>query len=361
MRRFLPYSLIFLAFLFLLLFKYPQTLGYKFDNNLTKDFLRSQDIEDPNSLIKDRIYISDSDIYIASGYLYAKGASPIDYNFQHPPFIKYLFGFSTILTGNPFYVQIFFGLGLAFLTYILGTKILKNRWVAILPVGLLLIDPVFGGMLDGAYLDLGQAFFGILFIILALYYPKKIVFQAFSLVLFAASKFWSTAIFFAVLVYIYKIFVKKEKINFKKILLGFVISLLVFSAFYIKTFVSMGWTFNIFAFLARDLKFMMAHNSAGGFGGSILLFVTGFFTPWWGGGAERVGDWSALWPIGLVSSIILAIKTKLRDTEFFVYLLPIFYLILISTGVPFTRYFLIILPFIYIGLAKLIYKVSPCK
>ena len=47
----------------------------------------SQDI--PHEVAGKRLFLSDSEIHIASGYLYALGNNPITFNFQHPPFIKY--------------------------------------------------------------------------------------------------------------------------------------------------------------------------------------------------------------------------------------------------------------------------------
>ena len=155
--------------------------------------------------------MSDSDTYAATGYLYAKGEDPTKYNFQHPPLVKYLFGFSTLLTGNPFYVQILFGLSLLFLTYFLGNRIFKNRILAFIPVLLLLVDPLFGSMMTETLLDLGQAVFAFGYIILMLFYPESYILSGVVLGLFAASKFWSTAIIFVGLVYLYKILLLKRK------------------------------------------------------------------------------------------------------------------------------------------------------
>jgi hypothetical protein len=356
MKKILPYLLITLAFGLLLLFKYPQVFNYKFNQSLVHDYLRSQDINDPLGLIKDRIILSDSDIYIATGYLYAKGGDPTNYNFQHPPLVKYLFGFSTLLTRNPFYVQIFFGLALLLLTYFLGIKLFKNTAVSLVGAGLLLIDPVFGGMMNQALLDLGQAVFALAYVILMLFYPESYIMQGLILGFFAASKFWSTAILFVILIFAFKLFIRKEKINIKKAGLSFVIAFVIFSLTYLKSFLNAGGLFNIFFFLAKDLRFMLVHNSASSFGGPVILFITGFFAPWWQKGVVRAMDWSFLWPVSLVSSIFLALKTKIRDIKSFVFLFPVTYLLLTSTQVPFTRYFIIILPFTYLSLAGLLKK-----
>jgi hypothetical protein len=353
MKKIIPYLLIAVAFVIFIFSKHPDLLSYKFNQDVVKNYLRSQDIEDPNELIKDRIFISDSDIYLASGYLYAKGDNPAKYNFQHPPLIKYLFGYSVLLTGNPYWVQLFFGLVFLLLTYFLSSKILKYKWMAVIPSAFILSDPLFGNVISGCYLDLGQAVFAISFIILALYFPKKYFWVGLSLGLFAGSKFWSTAVMVAGLTYLFKFIIQKEKFNFLQILSTISVSLLVYLLTYTKYFLAGGWLMSFIELQGRIFKFMLSHNSAGQIGGSILLFATGFFTPWWKGGVERAVDWSLLWPIGLISSVVLVIKSKFKGVELFIYLLPAIYLLLISTGVPFTRYFVIILPFIYISLTKL--------
>jgi hypothetical protein len=358
MKKIFPYILITFGLFLLLVLKHPEIYKYKFNQNLIHDYLRSQDIEDPQGKIKDRIFLSDNDIYITSGYLYAKGEDPSKYNFQHPPLIKYLFGFSTVLTGNPFWIQVLFGLTLLFLTYFLGTKLFKSKTVSLIAAGFLLIDPVFGGMMNETLLDLGQAVFALGCIILIFFYPESYILQGLILGLFAASKFWSTAIFFIILIFFYKIYIRKEKIDFRKVGFSFLIAFLIFSLTYIKSFINANGLFNLFAFEARVLRFMLAHNSASFIGGPILLFISGFFAPWWhlpaggqGAGVARAGDWSFLWPVGLIVSLYLALKTKIKDVKFFFYLLPLTFLLLSSTQVPFTRYFIVILPFVYLDLA----------
>jgi hypothetical protein len=353
-KRILPYLFIIVAFFSLLLWKHPESFNYRLNQETVKNYLRSQDIEDPEGNIKDRILVSDSDIYISSGYLYTKGEDPTKYNFQHPPLVKYLFGFSTLLTGNPFFTQIILGLVFLFLTYFLGLKLFKNKLIALGGTFLLLIDPVFGGMMNEALLDLGQAVFALSYVILIFFYPKSHILTGIVLGLFAASKFWTTALVVVALVYFYKLVIRKEKLVFRNTLLSFVIAFLVFSLTYIKTFIDTSGTFNIFSFLAKDLRFMLTHNSAQTIGGPIVLFVSGYFIPWWQTGVERAKDWFILWPVGMTAGIIMAIKKKLGGIESFFYLFPVVHLLLMSTQVPFSRYFILILPFIYLNLVSLI-------
>jgi hypothetical protein len=218
------------------------------------------------------------------------------------------------------------------------------------------MDPIFRGMMNETLLDLGQAVFALGYIVLALFSPGSFILQGIILGLFAASKFWSTAIIFAILVWAYKFF-RKDKLDYKKILYSFLIAFTVFSLTYLKSFIDNGGMFNIFAFEGRVLKFMLSHNSAEHLGGPIILFVTGYFAPWWQDGVVKAGDWIILWPIGLIASIIVATRTKINKKLFFICLLPIIYLLSGSSQVPFTRYFVIILPFIYLGLTEFLKKI----
>jgi len=322
---------------------------------LVHDYLRSQDIEDPKSLIHDRIFMSDSDIYIASGYLYATGSDPASLNL-HPPLIKYLFGLSAVLTGNPFYVQIVFGLGLLILTWFLGIKVFRSRLVASGAVFLLLIDPVFGAMMNSALLDLGNAFFGLGYLILVFCFPEAWIWQGIALGLFASSKFWSTAIIFTALIFGFKLIIQREKLNFRKIFMSFLVGLLVFALTYLVSFIKTGGMFNIFEYQGRVFRFMITHNYAREIGSPLILFISGYFAPWWTAGVAKAQDWSFLWPLGLGVGVFSGFREfweKTKDIKLFIYLLPFIYLLLSSTQVPFTRYFIIILPFVYLGFAEI--------
>ena len=135
---------------------YREMFLYKFDTGLIAQYLRSQDI--PHE-VPGRLFLSDSDIHISAGYLYVNGYGPTDFNFQHPPFIKYLYGISTMLTGNPFFVQLIFGAVLLLLTYVIGRAFFSSALIGALAALLLLFDPLFHHITSQALLDLGQVVF----------------------------------------------------------------------------------------------------------------------------------------------------------------------------------------------------------
>lgn len=327
-------SKLYIVLIFLLfsvfIFLNRQALFQKFDPEVISRYLRSQDIEDRENVIKDRIFVSDSDIYIASGYLYANGSKPIDYNFQHPPFIKYLFGLSAKYFNLPLLPNIIFGFILLFEVYILANLIFKNRIIGILSSILLMFDPVFKEITTYALLDLGQMVFILAFFI------STIIFQGFALQgiflgLAFASKFYSPIFVFLGIIYLYKLINKQFDLKRELKILAF--AFLVFTICYVKSF-----PFNIFYEQARIIKFMLTHNKAVEWGGVIPMYFGGYL----------------LWPVLFFVNLYSLFKEKFMSLPFVLTLLPATYFILLTFQIPFTRYFILILPFLYISLVKLL-------
>ena len=353
--NYLHIILIVIFYSIFVFFRHPDALNYQFNQNLISDYLRSQDIEDLEDRIKDRIHISDSDIYIASGYLYAKGESPTKYNFQQAPLVKYLFGFSTIIFDNPFLIQIVFGLLLLVLIYILGLKIFNSASIGILASGFLLFDPLFSSLISEGLLDLGQSVFSTTYVLVALLIPSNFVLHGVLLGLIGASKSWITSVFFVAVIYSYKLILKKEKVKFKNIFLTVVIAFITFSLAYLKVFIETQGRFNIFFWQFKSLKFLIDHDTSTFVGGSIVLFLTGYFREWWKQSELlRTQIWSPLWPTAFVGSILNIFMEKKTSPSYVIYLLPVLYLLYISTGAPFSRYFIVVTPFFYLGLSKIL-------
>jgi hypothetical protein len=330
------------TYLFILLFAFltfvfvnRQSLFIKFDPNLINNYLRSQDILDTENKIKDRIFISDSDIYIASGYLYANGADPRDFNL-HPPFIKYLFGLSSKYFNLPLLPNIFFAGFLILGVYVLGINVFKNPTVGFLASILLMFDPVFKEVTIYALLDLGQIVFILWFLIIGLFYSKHYLIEGILLGLAMSSKFWTPVLIFLGILYIYKFLVMK--INIKNELIILFIAFLTFCLTYVVSFINSDGLFNIFFWQAKLLKFMLNHNVASKWGSILKMFFGGYL----------------IWPILFFANLYLLFKTKIKGVKFLIYLLPILYLFLLTFQLSFTRYFILILPFLYLSLSSLL-------
>lgn len=336
LRNNFHYIILFVVFSFFV-FLNKDYLFRKFDPLLVDNYLRSQDILDIEDKIKDRIFVSDEDIYIASGFLYANGASPTEYNFQHPPFIKYLFGISAKYFNLPLLPNLIFAVILLVEVFLLGKLVFKNEFVGLLSSLLLLFDPVFKEVTIYALLDLGQIVFLLGFILTTFFWKKHWIGQGVLLGLACASKFYTPIIIFTGIIFLYK-FLTKD-FNLKKELLMLIVSFLTFCSTYIVSFINDNGLFNIFFHQAKIFKFMLDHNQAVEWGGVIKMFFGGYF----------------MWPILFLINMFAILNTKFKDLRFLLLLIPIFYFVVLTFQLPFTRYFILILPFLYLSFAILIY------
>lgn len=340
------------------LFVYKQNpFSFRFDQGLVNRYFLSQDITyEPSGK---RLFLSDDEIHIAAGYLYAKGADPTQFNFQHPPFLKYLFGYSILLSNNPYIVQVVMSLSLLFLTFQLGLRTFKKWEVGLVGSGLLAFDPLFISLSTRALLDLGQSALLLAYALLVMYFPKRIVWQGIVLGLLFSSKFWAGSLFFLGFFTAYQMY--NKQFTMKEFIKHLFIGAMVFSLTYFRTFINNSGLFNIVFFELKTLKYWFAHSVSATFGSSIGLFLLGYMKSWWGDGKMvRDGFWSPLWPVGLFVSLIISakqvIKTKWKITkELMIYLVPVAYLVYLSIQAPFIRYFIVILPFLYISLAQSIF------
>lgn len=328
-------SLLVLALFFLLFILFNKDrLFQKFDPQVIDRYLKSQDILDTEDKIKDRIFVSDEEIYIASGYLYVTGSEPTSYNFQHPPFIKYLFGFSSKYFNMPLLPNVIFAGILLIEVYVLANLVFKNYFIGLLPSVLLLLDPVFKEVTTYALLDLGQMVFILGFIITTFFWKKHWIGQGVLLGLAMASKFYSPVIIFLGIIYLYK-FITRQ-LSLKHEFLVLVVTFIVFASTYTVSIYS--GSFNIFFYQAKIIKFMLDHNQAVEWGGVIPMFFGGYF----------------LWPILFFVNLYQMFRSKVSDVSFIYFLVPSVYLLILTFQLPFTRYFILVLPFLYLSFANFV-------
>lgn len=341
-----------------LLFNFRREIfNYRFSDNIVKRYFCSQNI--PYQPPCKRIFLSDEEIYIATSYLYIKGADPAGaaYNFQHMPFLGYLFGLFILYFKNPYFLQIIFSGFYLLLAYFLAIKIFKNRVISLLTVFLVLNDPLFLDISSHIFYDLGQAVFAMLYFYSLLFLKSPIISGIF-LGLFATSKYYGAAIFFVLFLNFY-LFVKKE-FFWKNFFAHFLVAFIVFCLVYIKTFINHKFLFNIFFFQLKLLKYWINHSITNLPFASIILFLTGFFKKWWEDYRFTwINTWTLLWPISFFTELYLLrnfikikkFNLKKIDVKTLVFALPIIYLLYLGSQAPFVRYFIIFLPFSYMSLS----------
>ncbi len=352
-RKKISYALpLLLIALFVTLYSllHTEAVTYQFDSSLINRYLRSQDI--PHD-VPGRLFLSDSDIHISSGYLYVNGYEPTAYNFQHPPLIKYLYGISTLLTGNPFIIQILLALTLLLLTYLVGTLFFKSALTGFIAGLFLLSDPLFHHVSSQALLDLGQCVFITAYAIIAIKFPRLVILQGLLLGLAAVSKFFYPVlvVWFFVQLFNWR---KNKTLNIRDNAIVFTCALIILYIVYSLTVYEKGLFSPVF-YQLKMLKYWLHHSVSSYPGANLLLFLAGFYKPWWGDKQIEMSNiWSLLWPVTLGNAFIKiysAYKKHKWVDHLFVFVFPVFYLLTLAVQAPFVRYFIILLPWLYTGFA----------
>ncbi len=322
--------------------------SYRFNQKLIGRYLCSQDI--PYEPPCKRLFISDGDLLMTVGYLYARGASPTDFHFQHMPLIKYLYGYSILLFNNPYWLEIGFGIGYLLLIYLLATKITKSLALAFISTLLAALDPLLIMVSGDISLDLGQAFFMLAYLYLSWFYPEQILLTGLILGCFATAKFWGAVPFFFLITNGYLLY--KKKLNLKKLALQLIIAFMVFNLVYLKTYLNTGGKFNLLFFQLKTLKYWFTHSTTTLPFSSVILFLTNYYKSWWGNNEIIKGEsWSGMWPLMFIVAlwlIITKVRQKQYDRLFIVAVIPVLYLFYLGAQAPFLRYFILVLPFFYI-------------
>src|SRR3989344_1975936 len=89
----------------IILFSFKHNIfTYSFNSDLIKSYFCSQDI--PYEPYCPRVWLSDEELHIAAGYLYATGSDPAEIDFQHMPLLAYLYGYSILIFNNPYFIEI---------------------------------------------------------------------------------------------------------------------------------------------------------------------------------------------------------------------------------------------------------------
>lgn len=312
-KDFVYLGILFLLYIIYLYLARPIVFHFVFNPNSISIFYRSQVIP---SEVDGRVFLSDTDQIISTGYLQVLGMDPTKYMFEHPPLIKYFVGFSLLAFKNPYIVQIIFGSLYLFGTYFLSLQITGRRIIGVLSTILLLIDPLFFSVTTILVMDLGQAVFALYYVISIISLNRKWLLQGILLGLLSASKFWSTAIFFFIFSLLLLNFDYKNRKHRKHVLYLLIVTGLVFSMTYIRTFIINGGLFNLPLMQLKIFKFWFQHSVSSGFGQSIYAFITGYSHLWNNSEVIRMQEWNIFWPIGLVVENIPNVNNSLDASRY---------------------------------------------
>src|SRR3990167_10379405 len=149
-----------------------------------------------------------------------------------------------------------------------------------------------------------------LFFYILILFEKNFLLRGITLGLIATSKFWGAALFFVFFFNIYKIVTRNFKLRI--FIFSLMTAFITFSLVYIRSYIIRDFYFNIIFLQLKILKYWLTHSITNIPFASLILFTTGFFKSWWGNhDILRTQPWSILWPVSLLTSLIVGLKLLL--------------------------------------------------
>lgn len=308
-------------------------------------------------------WIPDEIVNAYAGAEYVKfGVSPILIAADTPPFGRYLIGLSAVITGNENLFVLISGVGSLIVLYILVRKIFDSSVLALIPVFLFSLEPLFRNQLKYTpLLDIMQLFFLLLAFLFFIYglekkiSVKKNIFYFFLaslfLGMFISTKFYITGITIIAAWY----FVLLWNKEYKRILYltGVLPVSIVFLLLNYVQLLFQGYSFR--EFLGVQKYVFEYHRSQLIEPFTIWPFM--LFNQWhvWWGDTPILSDsqWRLSWPILTLNLVVLSPLYLFRKIIQNRYLEPllawaVIYVLFFSFGQFTARYLVILLPVLYI-------------
>ena len=289
--------------------------------------------------------IGDDGLYAYVGYAYITGKDPTLLNAELPPFGKYVIGLFEITTGVMGGFSLFFTCFSLVLLYIFSKMVFKSNLIASITTLLFSLEPIYIEQMRAPYLD---ALYLCLFLLTSLFFIKeKYLISGICLGLFMSVK---PPFFAAILLVVYGVCLLLQKKNTIKPLLWIIISAgVVYIATYLRMFL-LGH--NLIDFL-KVQKYIIHFYSIGAKAVIGAVFPMLFQGKWptWFGPTLKVTEWTYLWPMSIVGSIVatgVITRDKKRTTGLLFHSVWIIgYLVFLIITPLFPRYLLLLLPFMY--------------
>lgn len=298
--------------------------------------------------------IPDETVYSFAAGAYLRGVDPILVNSERAPLGKYLFSLSILFFKNDKFIILPLGVLTLVSLWLLGTQVLRNRWLAFIPVILLSLEPLFlNQFVYVPLLDIVQ----LPFILLSLYFFIREEKRGW---------FWVTAgmvglvmatktIYTGLL--LYSVFAAYLTITrqYKKMLALFLaapVSGIIVCLSYLRTFLS-GYSF--YQFLGFQKWILLYDQSKLLYPFSIwrLVFLNQW-QAWWGDfRILHAEDWQITWPFFTGVTFAAGILVLVRKLKTFpalsvLMLWILIYGIYISLGISSSRFLLPLFPVSYI-------------
>jgi len=329
---------------------------------LKSAYYGSQYVEKKNpGIMPDQTFES----FMAAAFLY--GTNPIMVTHDQPPLGRYLLSLSIILFQNVSTIVVIFFFSSAFLIFLIANQVLKNPFLALIPFGIFINEPLILGQLTTTPLlepvQLPFIFAAIYFFIRGVSsknYLKWFILCAFMIGFVISIRFFVLGLFLALSMIAYFIIKRKLEKKFISFLLVLPIAVAVLLLSYTKTIQDGSSIFHIFGIQKYIYYYHKSELIAPLTVWDLLIFNK--WHTWWGNHAISFDpSWIVFWPIALFCSIIrissnFVKKIKVSEAEKVIISWVIFYSILLSVGESSTRYLPPLLPFLYILTTGLIFS-----
>ena len=361
---------------------------YRYDyQEMTQLYLDSQ-LVDPVGFRREMF---DWDLYAFAGYGYVTTGDISLVNFEHPPFGKYLLGWSTMWFGNPHVAQVLMGWVVIVLVYFVSFRVLDTglQWnktimtttlLSILVTVLFLLDGLFWYQIEFTLLDLGLLMFILLFFYLGLRFNNvggmSWVFGV-VLGLSAGVKFGVPSVLLFASYALYRMASTRSFDIFHLLNVGLG-AMATYVLLYLPLVLNQG-LLGLVDIHIRALRLHLSHIPDYPWLVPLRVMVFNQWPIWWDSANPiiSVGQWNWLWlvlagvGIWVVVWVIWKMVSLLKNWRVYnqhrgsdglnsLFLVSIFtavYFLFINTRLFFPSYLLLILPFLYLGLVVWVVRI----
>jgi len=291
--------------------------------------------------------ITDGELYTYAGYAYVRGEDPTTINFEHPPLIKYFFGFSYLIFGNSAIVSLIFYAIFLFSFYLFSGLVLTNKLLRYLAVVVLGLQPIVYTLASQILLDLPLNFL-VLFLFYFLFkkntsLKKKYILIGIILGFLGSVKYPFPFLLLPIFLISLTSYLNKE---LKYLILPLLIAPTIYLTQYLMFFFN-GHSFtDLIMFEKYRFSWWMGDRTMPRF----LIFenlFTGKFTGWWDNKpVVKNENWNLLLPITFVSYLGSFFVNKKNRTNCILFLYSLAVIILYGIGsATYLRYLTQLIPF----------------
>jgi hypothetical protein len=300
--------------------------------------------------------ISDEDLYQVAGYELVTTGTHFKINPEVPPLGKLVFGWSILLFNNPFIISFILYIVSGILFFAISEFIIKNTYLRFVALILFFMDPLITSMSYMTLLDLPQLVALLAHILIFFIYLRKkkhtfvstLIFSTLLGITFGAFAAIKIALLSAVILGADVVILFRRKL-WLPVFIMLVISLITYVATYFSYFLQGHSIIELLKAQKWMLTFYKESKAKPVYGTVFTSILTGYIKGWYEGATwDRVKEWSFVWPIVFILTIILLcfrIKNILKNN----YLLYSYLLIVGLLGmyiiIPFfARYLVLLIP-----------------